>query len=871
MIRDGVRRLFHLALPQRLERDVDDEIELHLALRTQQLVDGGMSAEEARAEAARQFGGIDAGRQRLVRAATRRERRARLRDWLSDFGQDLHFAVRTFARHRGWAATAIITLALGIGATTTMFSIFSTLVLHAVPYPEADRVVVLELRPVRNGKIDPVRMSAPARIVGAWRSQAHGFESIEPVSSTYGTMATMSGEPSQVNAGRVSSTFATFAGATVLRGRMFTAEEERARAPVVVLSEEIWRTRFGAQDSVIGRSIRISDTARVIVGVLSPTKLVSMNDQPQVWLPVDVGDYRSGLRALGRLRPGTSAIVAAADLDSISQHSGFFPPGRLLAVADVSRPAHRLRFRDSLFLLGSAVAMVLIVACGNTLHLLVTRGLARRREFVVRTTLGAGRARLARQLITESLVLAASAAIAGLALGAAALRVIVHLRPSTLVELDAAHLDATTALVVIGLSVMCALLFGVIASMRSAVPDDAVRNTVSTISKGAERLRALLVIGEVMISAALVVAATLLIRSVVARQHADLGFRPAGLWGVTVNLPRSRYDERQTAAFVDELSARLRAAPGVRDVAFSEVGPFGGSSAVGVLEVEGEPTTPGANGFVDVNSVAPGYFRTMGIPLVEGTTFSDASEHSTQAIINAGYARRHWPAGQAIGHRIRIANQGEGTWRTIVGVAADAMFDGPVLDHSAPFVYEPGSSNHRPALMFRMDSGVDPDEMVKAIVHGIDPRLPPVFAGSMEGSVKTAMVGPRFTTAILTGFTVVALLLAAVGLYGTLSYAVAQRSREIGIRVALGATSRAIGRAVIARGIVLVIIGALLGLAGALWATKFIQSQLYGVQPLDLPSFAIGAGVLLFAGLMACIIPMRRALAVDPIAAIRAD
>lgn len=877
MIRDGIRRTFRLALRGRRhwQRDVDAEIALHLELRVEQLIASGMSPADARASAERQFGGMTRGRRAMMKAAERRERRAGLLELFDDLRQDVRFALRAAGRQPAWTSTAVATLAIGIGAATSMFGIFSSLVLHAVPYPNADRVVVVEQHRPKTDEISGARMSILPPIMRAWRARTRSFDALEPFASGTEFITASVGDAIQAPSVRITSRFIALTGSVPLRGRMFTAEEQRDGARVAVLSEKLWRTRFGAADSVIGRRITVSDTMRVIVGVVpAGMKVVSASVQPDLWLPFDSTNVHRGVSAIGLLRHGVTASDAAAELDSIAVRSGVFPPGKLLAFSDVAPPAERLRFHDSLFMLGVAVALVLIVACGNTLHLLIARGMARQREFGVRVALGAGRQRLVRQLLTESLALTLAATLAGLMLGWTALGAVRGLRPSGLAELDAAQIDATTVAVVISLATLCAMVFGALASWQAMRGDarDRLRLDGGTgTSRSAERVRAGLVVAEIVASVALVVGATLLLRSMRNRQQTDLGFRPAGIWSVSLAPPRSRYDSAQSRAFIAEFASRLRAAPHVRGVAMSNVGVYGGALMIGAIEVEGEPPPENTNGFVAGNDVDASYFRMMGIPLLEGTWFTDSSAHSTQAIVTAAFAHAHWRAGTAVGHRFRVNFHGSGTWNTVVGVVNDALVEGPTLDAPAPLIYSLWNPSAETSIMFRVDPGFNPSAMVNTIAHAMDARLPRVFAGSMEASVDGALEGPRFTAAILTGFTAIALLLASVGLYGTLAYVVAQRTREIGIRMALGASAREIGRLVATKGMMLVATGVVLGTLVAHWATRFIQAQLFGVGALDLPSFAAGAGALFLAGAAACVVPTRRALSVDPMSAIRAE
>jgi putative ABC transport system permease protein len=715
-----------------------------------------------------------------------------------------------------------------------VFSVVSSLLLHAIPYPNADRVVIVVQEP-STGNHTGMQVSitpAPA-LVNAWRSGSHSFEALEPYRSSSVALRT-SGDPAPISATWILPSFVSFAGERPILGRLFSPSEMANHESVVLLSESLWRTRYGADTAMIGRAITIDDSIYTVIGVLPAALRVPLRGRQdtEVWLPLDTANRRMGTRVVGRLRPGVTAGAARHELDALSAQSGVYPPGKVPFVARISTPAELVDFREALFMLTGAVALVLLVACANVAHLMLSRAASRHRELAIRAALGAGRVRLFRQLLTESLLLALIGAGLGVFVGWIGLKGIVALRPSRLVELDAARLDHTTLLVTIALGVASGVAFGVIGALQSArnSTNESLKagSLASSHSRRGDRLRSLLVVSEMALSAMLIVGATLLVKSVINLQHTDLEFNPSGLYAISIPLPKTRYTTPAArAAFMSELTTRLRAVRGLRDVALADVAPGSRSFAVGVFEVEGEAPSAASTetSYIDGNGVEAGYFKMMGIRVVEGTTFTDTSAAASQVVINAGYARAHWPSGGAIGHRVRVAYQGKGTWKTIVGVVADAAIGGPGSASTAPMLYDPiGDNPYGHAIML-----------------------------------------------LLTVFTLLALVLAAVGLYGVMAYSVAQRTREIGIRVALGATRGAIARIVVVRGVILALFGAALGLGGAYVGTRLIAKLLYGVAPSDVTSFATAGVVLVAAAMVACIVPTRRALGVDPIRAIRAD
>lgn len=883
MIRTGIPRAFRLSLRRRdrWEREVEDEIKLHLALRAEQLVTQGLSAEDAYNEAVRRFGPLSESRARLLEAARHRERRMQRTEVLEDLRQDVSFALRTLRRQKGWTAITILTLALGIGATTAVFSVVSSLLLHAIPYPSADRVVVVQQQP-NQGNNTGVHVSiTPAPpIVNAWRARSHSFEVLEPY-ATAGMLLRTTDDPLPVRATSILPSFATFAGTRPLIGRMFSASEIANTSLVVLVSEGLWQERYGGANTILGRAITLGDSAYTVIGVMPASlQLPGLGrERTDFWLPLDLRDPNQGVSVVGRLRPGVTIPAATRELDAIRPEPDVEPKGKSSFVTLIRRPAELIEFHDSLIMLTGAVALVLLVACANVAHLLMARAATRERELAVRAALGAGRARLFRQLLTESLVLSFAGALGGVLLGWLGLKAILGLRPPTMTELSVAHLDLTTLLVTTAVAVTSGAVFGVIGAFQVAkrAPHEALKaGSVSTSqARGHDRLRSLLVVSEMALSATLIVGATLLVRTVINLQHADLGFEPKGLYWAAVSLPKKSYESPASrAAFYSELTTRLRATPHVRDLTVTPV-PIGSRSfSVGTFEIQGEAATkaPAGSSFTDVNSIDKDFFKTMGIPLLEGTFFTDTTEAAGQVIVNAGFARSHWGPGSALGKKVRVAYQGHGAWQTIVGVAGDAATTGAGLSSTAPVLYSPlAAPSLQEAVMVRTDGSVDLAPTIRTLVHAIDRQVPAPKVQSVEDFLSRSIARPRFTMVLLTVFTLLALILAAVGLYGVMSYSVAQRTREIGIRIALGATQGRIARSVVRRGVVLSLIGAIAGLGAAYWGTRLIATMLYRVTPLDTMSFATGALVLILTAVVACIVPTRRALGIDPIRAIRAD
>lgn len=884
MIRNGVRRLFHLALRQRdqWERDVEEEIKLHLALRAEQLADRGMPPDAARTEAIHRFGPLSASRARLFDAARHREHHMRRTEFLADLKQDVRFAVRTLSRQKGWTAVTLSTLALGIGATIAVFSVVSSLFLHPLPYPHADRIVFVYQQPSAGNKVGiSVTLAPNADVVRTWMQGSRSFEALEGYRSGPVLLETAR-EPMRYQSAQIFPTFPKFAGLQPIVGRMFSAQDIARRAHVLLLGEQFWRSRYGGQRNVVGSSVTLDDSTYTIIGVL-PEALRQPGvgeTPPDFWMPLDVNE-QGGMMLLGRLRPGIGADVATRELDSLAARSSAGTAGSATAQSlgfktVLAKPGDRVRFRDSLAMLSGAVLLVLLVACANVAHLLLARTASRHRELSLRVALGARRGRLLRQLLTESVLLTAGGAALGVLLGWLGLRALVALRPSSLYQLGAAHLDTDTLVIAAGITILSGLLFGIMGAWQFARAHETVRSGAATSpGRRSERVRGALVVTEMALSALLVVGATMLVRSVSSMQHADLGFQPHGLYAIHVNLPSARYaSPASKMAFVGELTQHLEQLGTLRDITVAAVAPHSMSLDVGRLEVEGEAAPPpSATSLVANNSVQPNYFTTLGIHMAQGTAFTDTSVAARQVIVNEGFARKHWGSASALGHRLRVAQDDSTAWLTIVGVADNVATFGPLLENSAPMLYTPlndALGTGTPAIIVRTDGDAAVMVRVRSLVSSMDSHVP-VAVENVEDGAADFIATPRYVMLMLSVFTVLALVLAAVGLYGVLAFAVAQRTHEIGIRIALGAPRRTVARSIVGRGAALALLGAGIGVVAAHWGTRLIRHELYGVAQTDPVSFTAAVIVLLGAAVAACVVPTRQALMVDPITAIRAE
>ena len=867
----------------RAEADVDDELAFHIDMRAREFMERGMSETDAREAAVRRLGDLAASRAACVAITSRRERRMTRAQLIDAFVQDVKFGWRTLGRQKGWTAVAIITLALGIGANSAVFSVVNALLLHPLRYPDANRVVFVYLEPSEGSTTGMgVRVLPEMRIVRAWKENAHSFDAFELYTSNDRSLRTPDGTPASVHVASVLPSFSEFTGTRPTVGRTFIARDITEGGRVALLSEPFWRGRYGSDPTILGKPVEIDHQVYTVIGVMPVGyRLPQFEDAvSDVWLPLDMRNDSLGVRILARLRPNVSTGTASRELGDImsrvSPENGSPAKPKSLGVRIMS-PSELVSFRQSLRLLSVAVALVLLIACANVAHLLLAKTTARQRELAIRAAIGASRGRIVRQLLTESLLLAGAGCLGGMAVGWLGLRALVAVRPDSLGELGEARLDGTTLLVTAGLAALTGIIVGLLGTLQSArfAANDTLKAGAVSLSQSRRqrRLRAVLVMSEMTVSTVLLVAATLLVRSIVHLQTLDPGFDPQRLYAIQIAVDRIDRTDDARRAFLADVAERLRHVSGVEAVTIGSVAPPSPNFLlIGALEIEGDPPpAESTTAVVDYNGVAPDYFRMMGMRLVEGSTITDTSKAAAQAVVNAGFAKKHWRGRSAIGHRIRVVSQGRGEWKTIVGVVSDALTSGLTGDATRPILYTAATVLINPAVIVRAAPNADPIPALRSVIAQADPRLPPPNVTNIERAMQRSIAGPRFTMMLLVVFTVIAVALASVGLYGVMAYAVAQETREIGIRIALGATRSTIARAVFRRGVVMACAGGAVGALGARWATTLLESMLYGVSRTDTASFVIGLGVVIATALAACLVPVRRAVTVDPLIAIRAD
>ena len=801
--------------------------------------------------------------------------------------QDLRYAMRRIASAPGFAAVVLLTLALGIGANTAIFSAVNGILLRPLPYADPDRLVGVWQDHRAIGREEPEWFSPPDFL--DWKAQNRTFETMAAIRG-WGGALTGSGEPTLVRGLAVSHDMFEMLGVVPALGREFAAEEDVPNGPrVVVLSHGFWQQQFGGDPGIVGRTIQLSDQPWEVVGVL-PADFRFPEGSPQLFRPIQI-DPSSGcgrgcwsIRVLGRLEPGVTLEQAHADVSAIARRiaeeypqtnaktDAWLRPLREQLVGDV---------RPALYALLGAVGFVLLIACVNIANLLLARGAAREREVAVRTALGAGRARLVRQLLTESVVLALVGGLLGLLLavwGVDALRAAVPegLRARYTIEIDARVIGFTIAL-----TVLASLVFGLGPAIQASRAD--LASTMKESGRGASggvasrHVRSALVVAEMALALMLLAGAGLLVRSFLELQRVDPGFEPRRLLLAYVNLPRSRYQNAEaTTTFFADLEERVRRHPAVRGAALSTEVPLqGGDGDIGPWPADRPDPGPNQIPSLWIRRVSPAYLPTMGIRLVQGRGFTaeDRQGGARVVILNTVAAERYWPGENAVGRQLRLNGASDTTVATVVGVVEGVRFDGleaPLkMEGYFPFAQFPG-----PGATLVVRTAGDPAAATPALraeVAQIDPLLPLGTIETMEDRMRDSLMLPTLYMRLFAIFAAAALLLAAIGTYGVIAFAVVQRTREIGIRVALGASRAEVLRMVVGYGGRLAAIGIAIGVVAALAMSRVLRSLLFGVSATDPATFAGVAALLALVAVLASWLPARRAARIDPTVAMRAE
>ena len=799
--------------------------------------------------------------------------------------QDLRFSARLLLRTPGFTAIAVIALALGIGANAAIFGVVNTLLLEPLPYKDPDRLVVVwEHNLPRDRKANVV---SPGNFLH-WREMNRVFEDIAAVSPAFRTTLTGEGAPEELPVQYVTAAISPILGVPPQLGRLFTTEDDDPAAHVVILSDRLWRRRFGADPAIINRSILLNGVPQVVVGVMPPGFSI-LEKNVDVWQTIGFRpEARTPLgrwtMVVGRMKPGVAVPQAQDDMTRVhAELTRMFPEFNTGWTARVVRLSDQLTgdVRPALLVLLGAVGFVLLIACANVANLLLARATARQRELAVRAALGAGRARLIRQLLAESLLLSTMGGAAGLLLAwwaTTALRSVVA-QQLPIARLESVGLDVRVLLFTLAAAIVSGLVFGLIPALTAAgvTLTDALKEggRGGTAARGA-RARNVFVVVETALALILLVGAGLLIRSFAALLSVNPGFDPSQTITMKVSIPRAKYQtpERQRA-FYDQLFERLDAIPGVIAAGGTSYLPLNGLGAATGFTIVGRPRPPmGQDLVTDVRVTTHEYFRAMGIPLLRGRLFdrTDAGSNVRRVIISDSMARKYWPNQNPLGQHIIVSWDDERP-DEIVGVVGDVRQE-TLEKENRPAIYWPPSRFTYPFMTITIRASGDVAAVVPvatAKVHELDPNIAVADVRTMREVRDISVAQRRLTMMLLGVFAGMALLLAAVGIYGVISYAVTQRTQEIGVRMALGAQRSNVLQMVIGQALTLAAAGILIGAAGALLLTGLMKNLLFGVQPADPLTFILVAALLGTVAAAAASIPGLRATRVDPVVALRAE
>ena len=805
--------------------------------------------------------------------------------------QDVRYALRMLLKNPGFTFVAVITLALGIGATSAMFSVINAVLLRPLPYHEPERLVTIwEESPERDLYQIPVSFAN----LRDWADQTQTFEQIAAYTFTNLNLSG-AGEPARLATVRTSANLFSLVGAAPLLGRTFLAEEDNeGSGRVVILSHAVWRQRFGSDPGVIGQSLALNNQAYTVVGVMPASFQFPvgfgylgkvLNDPIELYVPLAPtkreaarGNY--SFFTIGRLKPGATIEQARAELTTIEGRlEQQYPDTNTgMAVSLVATREQTVKeIRPALLVLFGAVSFLLLIACANIANLLLARGASRQKEFAIRAALGASRARVLRLLLTESVILSLAGGCLGLLLALWSTDALVALGPDNLPRLHEVGIDGRVFGFTLAVSLATSILFGFIPAIHAAKPDlnEALKegSRGSTGSGAAKRIRGALVSAEVALSLVLLIGAGLMIRSFFRLQQMNLGFNPDNALAVNLSLSPTRYPEdRQQAAFFHEALERLQSLPGIQAAGATTGLPLTLNLSGTDFRIEGRPEPEaGKEMMVHTRSVSPGYFGTLGISLIKGRDFSDRDKRDAPgaAIINIELTRIYFPNEDPIGKRITFDDGG--TWLSIVGIIDDVKQLGQ--DSAAkPEVYFPFSQMTSSSMSLVVRTSASPASVVASIkdqIQQIDKDLPITDVKTMRQLLAESVSGRRFNMLLLTIFGAVALILAAVGIYGVISYSVSQRTHEIGIRMALGADTRHVLRLVVGQGMWLALVGIAIGLGASFFLTRLMSTLLFGVTATDPITFAVISVTLTGVALAATLAPSRRATKVDPMIALR--
>ena len=881
IIRDRVR-----ALRQRetVLNDIDREMRLHLELQVEANIKAGMTPQEAREKAMHSFGNVN----RAVDAAYD----VKGGGLFETLAQDIRYGARMLAKHKAFTSVAVVTLALGIGANTAIFSVVNELLLRPLPYRNAEQIVMLwEVNP--DGRHQNSTSRANFR---HWREQSTSYQSVAAFSDQRVNL-TGDGVPEELSVQSATPELFNVLGVDPLLGRTFLPDDaDASKTPIAVLSYGIWQRRFGGDPNILGRQLTLDTDKVTVIGVMPPTFQFHIESRSgtgkaaEVWtilpMPVGPGANERGrfLSVVGRMKDEVSSHQAAAELRTIAARLSDEEPE-----SNKNWSAEVLPLRDQLFgnvrrplwLMLGAVGFVLLIACANVANLLLSLASSREKEIAVRAALGARRFRIVRQLLTESLLLALLGSVLGLMFAYLGIKALVLISPRDLVSLQGVGLNLTVLGWTLAVSLLTGIIFGLAPALQVSrlTLNDSLKEggkSESAQASGSRRLRSALVVSEIALAVVLLASAGLLIRSFVRLQQVDRGFDTDNLLTMVIRVPVSRYrEDAQFVNFFNQALDRIRHVPTVRSAGMVNYLPlYGGLGSSTGFKIDGRPEPPpGQKPGTDVRVADAGYFPTMGIPLLRGRNFSDSEQREPKHVIliNEALARKYFSDEEPIGRRLDVNMFDTPQPAEIIGVVGNVRYDS-LIDESPPAVYfpHPDLTYAFMTLVIRTDG--EPTSIAPAVqreIGALDPNQPVSDVRTMNQVMSEWVSRSRFNTLLLGLFAGLATLLSAVGIFGVMNYSVALRTREIGLRLAVGAQPRQVLLLILRQGLLLTVIGVVLGLAAAFALTRLLSGLLFGVEAVDVTTFTSISLLLILVSLLACYLPARRAMRIDPLSALR--
>jgi putative ABC transport system permease protein len=865
-------------------QEIDDEFSVHIEMETKANLERGMSATDARQAALRSFGNFGS-----VRDAAYEVRGGGM---IETVLQDIRYAARGLVKQKTFTIVAVITLALGIGANTAIFSVVNELLLRPLPYADADRLVMLwEVTP--SGRHANTTSRGNFR---AWREQSTSFDGMAAFSDQRQNL-TGAGEAEEVSVQFATPELFNVLGVQPILGRGLTPEDDRSGAPnVAVLGYNFWQRRFGGDPQLVGKAVTLNGAPFTVIGIMPPNfqwhirQRSGTGRSAEIWTVLDMPTEGPALRGrflsvVARVKRGVSFEQAAAELQTIEARLGQDSPKSNKGYGTEVIPLREQfvgNVKLALWIILGAVAFVLLIACANVANLLLARAAAREKEIALRAALGAGRWRIVRQLLTESLLLATFGCLFGLMFAWWGMKALVAMSPRDLVNLQHVGLNLTVLVWTMGISLVTGIIFGLVPALEVTRLN---LNGALKEGKGSEgqsprsrRLRSTLVIAEVALALVLLASAGLLVKSFGRLQKIDRGFNSDNVLTMVVRVPDSKYKEdQQFVSFFHQLTDRVRALPGVNSVGMVNFLPlYGGLGSATGFSIDGPPPPPAGKGpSTNVRVSDAGYFGAMGIPILRGRNFTEIESNEARHVIliSDSLARKYFPGEEPIGKRISVEMFDKPTPTEIVGIVGDVRYDS-LVDQPEPTVYFPHPELTYAFMTLVVRTNGEPSALAAAVqreLHALDPDQPASDVRTMDQVMADVVARARFNTLLLALFAGLATLLAAVGIFGVMNYSLTLRTREIGLRMALGAQRREVLLLMLKQGLWLTTIGTAIGLVGAFALTRLMSSLLFGVGTGDSATFAVIVLLLMFVSLIACYLPARRATRIDPLIALRSE